>query len=138
MIRVEVIPPEFDLSRPVKGEKALLVESIGDIFTGKNQRSKSRHTRSIVGQRGSGDADGKTKLIFELANGGNKISGFFTAFGFLSIASFGKMRLQEHRRVHLRGNLYYSSLGGTARAAHAALLTFEHRFARGSAKSVAR
>ena len=83
MIRVEVIPPEFDLSRPVKGEKALLVESIGDIFTGKNQRSKSRHTRSIVGQRGSGDADGKTKLIFELANGGNKISGFFTAFGFL-------------------------------------------------------
>lgn len=62
MIRVEVIPPEFDLSRPVKRrESAAASRDSIDIFTGKNQRLKSRYRRvdprSIVGQRGSGDTN---------------------------------------------------------------------------------
>jgi len=78
MIRVEVIPPEFDLSRPVKRrESAAASRDSIDIFTGKNQRLKSRYRRvdprSIVGQRGSVT---RTKPIFESSNGGNTISVF--------------------------------------------------------------
>jgi len=93
MIRVEVIPPEFDLSRPVKRrESAAASRDSIDIFTGKNQRLKSRYRRvdprSIVGQRGTNETD------FRIVEWREHNLCFRLKFGFPERA-FLEMRLQN-------------------------------------------
>jgi len=96
MIRVEVIPPEFDLSRPVKRrESAAASRDSIDIFTGKNQRLKSRYRRvdprSIVGQRGSGDTN---ETDFRIVEWREHNLCFRVKFGFLRTRVL-EMRLQN-------------------------------------------
>jgi len=103
MIRVEVIPPEFDLSRPVKRrESAAASRDSIDIFTGKNQRLKSRYRRvdprSIVGQRGSGDTN---ETDFRIVEWREHNLCFRVKFGFFPIARLGNNAVTEHRRVHV-------------------------------------
>ena len=116
MIRVEVIPPEFDLSRPVKRRESAAASSSSDIFTGKNQRLKSRYRRvdprSIVGQRGSGDTN---ETDFRIVEWREHNLCFRVKFGFLPNARLGNA-VTEHRRVHVRGILCYTVASGAPRA----------------------
>ena len=116
MIRVEVIPPEFDLSRPVKRRESAAASSSIDIFTGKNQRLKSRYRRvdprSIVGQRGSGDTN---ETDFRTRRMAGTQSLFSREVRVSSEPRLGNA-VTEHRRVHVRGNLYYTVASGAPRA----------------------
>ena len=117
MIRVEVIPPEFDLSRPVKRrESAAASRDSIDIFTGKNQRLKSRYRRvdprSIVGQRGSGDTN---ETDFRIVEWREHNLCFRVNSGFFRTRVLGNA-VTEHRRVHVRGNLCYTVASGAPRA----------------------
>lgn len=110
MIRVEVIPPEFDLSRPVKRrESAAASRDSIDIFTGKNQRLKSRYRRvdprSIVGQRGSGDTNETDFRTHRMAGTQSLFSREVRVSSERGSWSLGNNAVTEHRRVHVRGNL---------------------------------
>lgn len=120
MIRVEVIPPEFDLSRPVKRrESAAASRDSIDIFTGKNQRLKSRYRRvdprSIVGQRGSGDTN---ETDFRIVEWREHNLCFRVKFGFLPNARSWKCgyRTPPRPRSDVRGNLCYTVASGAPRA----------------------